>query len=636
MRKKICQLCMLVISLTLVIGLVINVSNQNQVEAEDESIPTDDSFFVINEDGEIEFIDPTEEDMKQIKEENENQEYKVVVNDGEHEEVIAEYDNYADAEDTFDQITNQEVLNKAARFSVESSTNDINTDDVQILLNDEPLARSNTYNIVKFKRTIKYNSSGDEYVANINYTEVDTNRSGYLNPTSVADAAYIKMDGSSYICKVGGVVIKVKASDVAGTPTYQEADNNKNLSYYTVSGGKLYHYYSYYLSASNISRYSTTVGYKPSYLDSGKKYYSYDGHYFYTTFEKMINDYRNNTYKNSVNYSNPYYNYYQYVSLRSKTNLSAEQLNNRINNVVNTPTSSKMYNKAQAFIDAQNKYGVNALVMFGIACNETAYGTSNIAKTKNNLFGLNAVDSSPGQSANYFASVEQCINEFAYEWMSKGYLDSYDSRYRGPHLGDKHSGLNVKYASDPFWGEKAASQGYSIDTSKVDYNHYSIGIGTADVINVYNQANPKSTILYNSEAVVSSGQSAVVYDYPLLVLGKVTGSDGQTWYKVQTDVPLDESRTKRDVNALYDFSNHYGYVKANEVTLLGQVESTYSKGDVSLDGKISPTDYVLVRRYLLKTVTLSSTQIEVADMNSDGKISPTDYVGIRKILLNLN
>ena len=87
---------------------------------------------------------------------------------------------------------------------------------------------------------------------------------------------------------------------------------------------------------------------------------------------------------------------------------------------------------------------------------------------------------------------------------------------------------------------------------------------------------------------------------------------------------------------MHYISNHYGYVKANEVTLLGQVESTYSKGDVSLDGKISPTDYVLVRRYLLKTVTLSSTQIEVADMNSDGKISPTDYVGLRKSLLNLN
>ena len=93
----------------------------------------DDSFFVIDQDGRIELVDPTKEDMKKIEEENENQEYKVVVNDGENEEVIAEYDNYADAEDTFDQITNQEVLNKAARFSVESSTNDINTDDVQIL-----------------------------------------------------------------------------------------------------------------------------------------------------------------------------------------------------------------------------------------------------------------------------------------------------------------------------------------------------------------------------------------------------------------------------------------------------------------------------------------------------------------------
>ena len=122
MRKKVFQLSMFIISLTLVMGLFINVTNQNQVEAEDESVSTDDSFFVIDQDGRIELVDPTKEDMKKIEEENENQEYKVVVNDGENEEVIAEYDNYADAEDTFDQITNQEVLNKAARFSVESST----------------------------------------------------------------------------------------------------------------------------------------------------------------------------------------------------------------------------------------------------------------------------------------------------------------------------------------------------------------------------------------------------------------------------------------------------------------------------------------------------------------------------------
>ena len=60
MRKKICQLCMLVISLTLVIGLVINVSNQNSVEAKDSSSKgpeVTDYFTVINEDGSTSIVD---------------------------------------------------------------------------------------------------------------------------------------------------------------------------------------------------------------------------------------------------------------------------------------------------------------------------------------------------------------------------------------------------------------------------------------------------------------------------------------------------------------------------------------------------------------------------------------------------
>ena len=39
-----------------------------------------------------------------------------------------------------------------------------------------------------------------------------------------------------------------------------------------------------------------------------------------------------------------------------------------------------------------------------------------------------------------------------------GYLDPVtDGRYFGANLGDKGSGINVKYASDPYWGEKAAA-----------------------------------------------------------------------------------------------------------------------------------------------------------------------------------
>ena len=71
-------------------------------------------------------------------------------------------------------------------------------------------------------------------------------------------------------------------------------------------------------------------------------------------------------------------------------------------------------------------------------------GKSSIALSKNILFGLNAIDSSPGTSANTFASAEACINDFANGWMSRGYLYPKDGRYNGGFLGNKASGINVK------------------------------------------------------------------------------------------------------------------------------------------------------------------------------------------------
>ena len=58
--------------------------------------------------------------------------------------------------------------------------------------------------------------------------------------------------------------------------------------------------------------------------------------------------------------------------------------------------------------------------MMGLAINESAWGMSSIAQSKNNIFGLNAVDSSPGTSASTFASVEACINDYAKNYVSLG------------------------------------------------------------------------------------------------------------------------------------------------------------------------------------------------------------------------
>lgn len=52
------------------------------------------------------------------------------------------------------------------------------------------------------------------------------------------------------------------------------------------------------------------------------------------------------------------------------------------------------------------------LLSMGIAINESGWGTSWIAWNKNNIFGLNAVDSAPGISADTYASIDDCILQF--------------------------------------------------------------------------------------------------------------------------------------------------------------------------------------------------------------------------------
>ena len=148
-------------------------------------------------------------------------------------------------------------------------------------------------------------------------------------------------------------------------------------------------------SGTSPTRYSVAEGPAPSFMKSGTRYYSKDGINFYTD-------------TNLTNYAGTYYNYYQYLPLRSKTNISATTLNKFISN----KSGSVMLNSGQTFIDAQNTYGINALLLFAMACHESAYGTSNYAVKRNNLFGWNAYDDSPSD-ASYFSSVANCINEQA-------------------------------------------------------------------------------------------------------------------------------------------------------------------------------------------------------------------------------
>ena len=306
-------------------------------------------------------------------------------------------------------------------------------------------------------------------------------KEGYTNGAYGADAAYLGTDSSGNIrFMLSGETGTVSASEVELVDYSSVADN---VSYYTVSGGKLIHKISQNLNKAPAS--SVNNGPAPDYLSEGGKYYSYDGHYFYTDYSVMLYVYLfGSVGASAVNAGNAFYNYFQFLDMNSSTSYSGEELEAilqaAMKNAGKDSSSSKLTGTGAIFVKYQNTYSVNALLSLGIAINESAWGTSSICKSKNNLFGLNAVDSSPGQSANYFASVDDCIREFMATHMAGGYLKDGNWKNYGEYLGNKDSGINVKYASDPYWGEKAAALAWSLDTAGGSKDY--LGTGSGDSV----------------------------------------------------------------------------------------------------------------------------------------------------------
>ncbi|MEG2573010.1 MAG: glucosaminidase domain-containing protein, partial [Erysipelotrichaceae bacterium] len=400
-----------------------------------------------------------------------------------------------------------------------------------------------TYGFVDFQVARKGNY--------VKYTNVATGESGTIGGNAT-DAAYLGRVNGKIRFKMAGVIGDIvddnEVKIVADSP-------DVCISFYKVKNGMIYHHYLHgsYNSTKNFSNSyygSAIVGPQQSYMQSDTYYYSYDGHYFYTDTTKMLDDYRNGNYQQAINANQPYYNYYQFLSHRSVSSYTADVFDKYITN-----ESSKMFGLGSDFISNQNNFGVNASLMFGVACNESAYGTSTIAKNNNNLFGHAAYDSDPAGSANKYSTPAFSIYSHAESFISYGFLDPHDSRYEGSHLGDKASGINVRYATDPYWGEVAAGINYNLDSENgnANYGLYTIGIKRGNEnVNIRKEPNTSSTALYTTNTAT---------DYPFIILEKVTGelvNGSDVWYKIQSDPILNSDRSamilERDEK--YNFSNN--------------------------------------------------------------------------------
>lgn len=143
---------------------------------------------------------------------------------------------------------------------------------------------------------------------------------------------------------------------------------------------------------------------------------------------------------------------YRHEDLGSWSDVSAEKINQWVKN---SKSSSPFVGNGNIFIDAAKKSGLDPRYILAHAALESAWGTSNIARNKNNYFGIGAFDSSPYASAYSFGSGIAAGIIGGAEWIAKHYYHgSYNQKsiYKMRHNGGVH-----QYATDPKWDTSIAS-----------------------------------------------------------------------------------------------------------------------------------------------------------------------------------
>ena len=220
--------------------------------------------------------------------------------------------------------------------------------------------------------------------------------------------------------QVAGLTGYVNASQVTAINS-----NNTFIPDYVSDGKYVYHRYSPYSKVM--------VAYHNANMQVGKSYYSADGINFGT-----------------FKLDHPF----QFSNLKSRTNYTAADIN-RLYSIMGA-SDSKLAGKGATFKAAEQRYGVNALYLVAHSALESAWGRSKIAKDKNNFFGISAYDDSPYTSATKFDNVDSGILGAA-RWINSRYLHNSGYPANGAYLGNKAGGMNVNYATAPYWGESIAS-----------------------------------------------------------------------------------------------------------------------------------------------------------------------------------
>ncbi len=404
----------------------------------------------------------------------------------------------------------------------------------------------------------------------VEYEDVNTEETNHVNGCNGIDGAYLSTDyrEETITYMISGAQMKSSIEDITIIPFEWISSR---ISVYLVKDGVLYHEVKTQMENDNYA-YIIALDDAPSYLEENTNYYSYDGHYFYEDLHVLADDYQNDIRENSINFDNPFYNYYQFVSHRTITNAPQDTVQSyfEIYLGINGPltsyrdvdkegsddklTKSQFYNNFNAFWQYQYEYGANALMMLTIAQMESSYGRSSLSYTRNNLFAHAAYDNELEASSSRYSSIASSIYSHARYYISGTYASPLKAQYHGSFFGNLASGMNVNYSTDPYWGEKAASNYRELDllTDANDKGTYAIAISTTPRdINVYDAID--GNVLYSTD---SRSDAAFV----------VLWEEGD-YYAIQLESTINEDRNI-DLTYYYDYETSYGYIQKDAIDLL--------------------------------------------------------------------
>lgn len=320
----------------------------------------------------------------------------------------------------------------------------------------------------------------------------------------------------------------------------------------------VFHYYRAYSNKEDLSPVAAKVviGQAPDFMKTGVRYYSNDG----------INFYIDDSLKSEAG---KFYNYYQFLPLRSVTAYTAEQLDSYLT-YKGKANGSALKAQGASFIEGQDLYGANALLLYAMAIHESGFGLSALALNYNNLFGWGAYDANVSLAKRY-DTVKDCILAQMGDNLAN-YMDYSYKYFFGPFLGNKGSGFNVKYASDPYWGLKIAGIAYDIDKylsgsngALKEYGHYEYAeIVTFDAGQYLDD---------NGQQLLFTSKYSPNYqkNHMAIILEK-----GENYTKIQCSNPIVDGNvvTPHTIYSYadYDFANSVVYIKTADLAIKTAVE----------------------------------------------------------------